>query len=442
MKAIFLSKLNYKDTKTERLTRPALGSMNSQPTKQARASTGLQFYRKKQTIEELAFERPQSLHVFRTCVSNALFEIDHRIDILEQSYFGPDIDIDKEIKRWLYPLSKVLRENKISRFVCRTQLDGAIQKFWNSEGDPTMMVEFDKDATRIVIRIIDRVIEYLKTGFADIIKQLKLIAVYMHKYCLSFSSTKGNIYLDTAVNYERQRNELLEAVSFNLDDIYNMAEQFEANGIRLEELGVVARELAERCSATKVPFLVIIPQSFQNLRHAISAMRKWLEADGGYADFIKLDINELEMKRDVHEKLIRNMQIKCSNCDHKFKTAERHLGDIAVEVKRFQNRETLLIKEKEDTIAINKSLLSDLDIKVFRKEDMEHKLDALSNFELETYKLLDCEIEELSEKQTNYERKLNDITKKLDMIRERKEIMMKKEREVTETKGIKLITIC
>lgn len=270
-------------------------------------ATGLQFYRKKQTFDQLALERPQSLPIFRACVSKALVAIERRIDLLQQSYYGPEVDIEQEIKRWLGPLSKVLKENKISFFLCKTQLDDAVHKFRRSEGDPTMLIDFDKESLRTVIDIVERVTNYLKTGFADIIKDLKLVADAMWKYCLSFSSAEGDVYLDTAVNYERQRKEFSQAINFNLDDITNMAEQFETKGMRTQELGFVARDLAERCKATHAPFLVIIPQAFENLRHAVSGMRKWLDADDGYSEFIKFDIDEMEIKRDNQEKLVRDM---------------------------------------------------------------------------------------------------------------------------------------
>jgi hypothetical protein len=398
-------------------------------------ATGLQFYRKKQTIDQLALERPQSLPIFRSCVLKALVAVDRRIDLLQQSYYGPENDIEQEIKRWLGPLSKVLKESKITYLLCKTQLDDAVAKFKRSEGDPTMVVDFDKEAIRTVIDIVERVTQYLKTGFADIIRDLKLISEYMSKYCLSFSSTEGDLYLDTAVNYERQRQEFSEAINFNLDDIINMAEQFETKGMQIQELGFVARDLAARCKAAHAPFLVIIPQAFENLRHVVTGMRKWIEADEGYSDFIKFDIDEMEIKRDNQDKIVRDMQIKCSNCDHKLKTAKRYLVDITAEVNSFKNREALLTKERDDLISENKDVLVDLDIKVFRKEEMKARFDTLSDFELEKFHQLDSEIEELNEKRPQIEKKLHDLNKKLELIRDRKDTMAKREHEVDDATG-------
>ena len=398
-------------------------------------ATGLQFYRKRQTIDHLTLERPQSLQTFRECVTNALVVIETRIELLQQSYYGPNIDIEYEIKRWLNPLSIVLKYCRISFFLCKTQLDDMVIAYKRAEGDPTLVVNFDNGIVKSVLDIIDRVLEYLKTGFADIIKDMKQLVDYMWKYCLSFSSAEGDIYLDTAVNYERQRKEFSQAINFNIDDIKNMAEQFETKGMRVQDLGFVARDLAERCKATHVPFLVIIPQAFENLKHAIAGMRKWLEADEAYAEFIKFDINDLEVKKEAQEKKVRDLQIRCSNSEHKLKTAKRLHGDLIAEVKVFAGRESLLSVEKANLIAQNKDVLVDLDIKQFRRDEMKHRLDELSDFDKERYTALCKELAELDDRRRITDKKLEDINKKLDLISERRNSMNRKDDEIAEAKG-------
>lgn len=399
-------------------------------------ATGLQFYRKRQTIDQLALERPQSLPIFRDCVTKGLIAIERRIELLQQSYYGPDLDIEQEIKKWLMPLAKVLKENRISYFLCKSQLDDAVLKFRKSEGDPTMVIDFDKESLAIVIDIVDRVLQYLKTGFADLIKDLKMVTEYMWKYCLSFSDAEGDLYMDTAVNYERQRKEFSNAVHFNLDDIINMAEQFETKGMRVQELGFVARDLAERCKATHAPFLVIIPQAFENLKNAVVGLRKWIAADEGYADFITYDVAELESKRDAQEKVIRDFQVKCSNCEHKLKTAKRYLSDITSEVNSFQNREISLTKERDQTIAENKDVLFDIDIKLFRLDNLKRRIDDLLDYEKKEVVQLEAEVSELSDRKPAISKKLDDINKKLDLIQDRKDTMSKREQEVEDAKGI------
>lgn len=102
----------------------------------------------------------------------------------------------------------------------------------------------------------------------------------------------------------------------------------------------------------------------------------------------------------------------------------------------FKNREVILNKERNELIAENKDVLVDLDIKVFRKEELKQKLDTMSNFELEKFKQLDSEIEELNEKKPLIEKKLNDLNKKLDLIKDRKDTKTKREKEVAEASGM------
>ncbi|XP_052248504.1 uncharacterized protein LOC127856398 isoform X2 [Dreissena polymorpha] len=398
-------------------------------------ATALQFFRKRQTIDNLVMERPQSLTIFRECVRKALIAIERRIEMLQQSYYGPQKNLEREIKRWLGPLSIVLNEFRISYLLCRTQLDDVVYKKKRSEGDPTLIVDFNKDAAKIVLDIVERVCDYLKTGFGDIIKDLKMIAEYMFKYCRSFSDTEGDSYLETAVNYERQRKEFSQAIHFNLDDIVNMAEQFETKGMRVHELGFVARNLAEKCNATHAPFLVIIPQAFENLKNAVAGIRRWLDADEVYADFIKYDIDELEKKRETQEKDTREMQVKCSNSDHKVKTAKRLLADITAEVKSFENRETILMKERIDAQAQIKDVVDLVEIKTFRREEVKHRSEEMTGYELENFKLLEREIVDLNDRKPVLVKKLDDINRKLDMIAERRETMNKREQEVSNAKS-------
>ncbi|WAQ94954.1 hypothetical protein MAR_007425 [Mya arenaria] len=398
-------------------------------------ATSLQFFRKKQSVDQFGLERPQSLPIFRDCVAKELVSTERRIELLRQSYYGPSNEVEQDIKRWLDPLSRVLSENRISYFLCKSQLDDAVYKFRRSEGDPTLAIDFDKEAVKIVMDIVDRVMNDLKTGFADIIKELKTFTEYMWKYCLSFSSSEGDIYLDTALNYERQRKEFLQAINFNLNDIVNMAEQFETKGMRVQDLGFVARDLAERCKATHAPFLVIIPQAFENLKNAIAGIRKWLEADEGYADFIHYDVREMEQKKDAHEKVTRELQTKCSNSEHKLKTARRHLADIAAEVKSFEAREVVLLKEKNEVLKQLKDIQDNIEIKTYRKEEMKQRLEELKAYELDSFKQVERDITELNDKKPVFNRRLEDINKKLETINERKQQMTQREHHVIDTKA-------
>ena len=398
-------------------------------------ATGLQFYRKRQTIDHLTLERPQSLQIFRECITKALVSIENRIELLQQSYYGHDKDIELEIKRWLPTLNVVLRQSRVSFFMCKSALNDTFAMYERAKGDPTLKIDFDKDAIKTVMECIDRVTQYLKTGFGDIIKDMRALSDYMWKYCRSFSETDGDAYLDTAVNYERQRQEFSQAIKFNIDDITDMAEKFETTGLRLADLGSVARELAEKNECMHAPFLVIIPQAFENVKNAIHGMRKWVQADEGYADFIQYDIADLEKRKEIQEKKCREFQIKCSNCDHKMKTLKRELNECIDDVNRFQNREKALKAEKHALIEENKDVLFDLDIKQFRKEELKPHVDDLSDSELEKYKLLEREIATLSEKRPLIDKKLEEINKKLKIIHDRKEGKTKKEKQITETRA-------
>jgi len=96
-----------------------------------------------------------------------------------------------------------------------------------------------------VLDFINKVFAYLKTGFQEIVDSLNSILDYtsMRKHCLRFVGMEGDPYLENATNCEKQRQDLAEAIQINLDDTEYMADKFETDGIKVQEIGVVRRAI-------------------------------------------------------------------------------------------------------------------------------------------------------------------------------------------------------
>ena len=56
-------------------------------------------------------------------------------------------------------------------------------------------------------------------GFKEDTAHLERLRDFMHKYCNSFSGSEGESYMETATNYEKQRKDLEQAISINLQVI-------------------------------------------------------------------------------------------------------------------------------------------------------------------------------------------------------------------------------
>ena len=276
-------------------------------------ATGLAFNRKRQCLEHLALERPQNLHNFYEAVEEALKILETRLRFLEIEFYGAEGSPEAEVLRWLPPLHIVMEDARphISVLYSKQQFKDIFDLFVQSTGDPTMVVDFDKDAVQIVIDVVNKIDTFLRYKFQHIIDEIMLIQGYMKKYCLSFCGTSGDAYLHTATNYEKQRREFAEAIKINVDDIPAMADRFDSSdGVTIHDFGSVPNKIAEKTNCEHVPFLVMFPGACENVRNAFIGIRKWIQADDGYSTFIQYDITDLEKKKEECDRERRDFQVK------------------------------------------------------------------------------------------------------------------------------------
>ena len=75
------------------------------------------------------------------------------------------------------------------------------------------------------------------------------------------------------------------------------------------------------------------------------------------------------------------------------------------------------------------------DIKKFRLDEMRQRLDTLISFELDDFRSLEREAEELFNRKSLLVKRLDEINRKSETISERREIMRAKEKDVVDAKG-------
>ncbi|XP_078321670.1 uncharacterized protein LOC111116029 isoform X2 [Crassostrea virginica] len=396
--------------------------------------TGLAFHRKRQTLENLTLERPQNLQSFYEAVEDALKKIENHLRYLELEYYGVDRSPDDEIKTWLPAIMIVMGHAKTGILVSKQQLKDVFDLYDRSIGDPTMVVKLDKEAVQTTLDAINKVDLYIRHKFTDIINGILLVMSYMKKYCLSFSGINGDLYLETATNYEKQRRELAEAIKINLDDIPVMMEKFENDGIRISELGSVPRRIAERLQCSHVAFLVMFAGACENIRNACIGVRKWVQADDGYATFIQFDITDLEKKKETYGKLLRDLQVKVSHLDHRLKVCKRDIQECVGELKRVAAKEKSLKRQEEQFKAELRDLVMELEIKERQKEETLHESKELTQKDREKLEKLTSEMEHLKLKKPILERKADDLKRKLEFMKFRRELKSKREDQLQEVK--------
>ncbi|KAK3604751.1 hypothetical protein CHS0354_017858 [Potamilus streckersoni] len=396
-------------------------------------ATALQFYRKSQTIDHLALERPQSLQSFRESVRGGLSVIEARFDLLRQSYFGNEGDVEQEIRQWIPVFTTVMKEAKISTYSSKRQLQHMLEIMDKLQGDPTFVTDIDRQSLLTVVQYLERCNKYIRFELADVVKEVKRLLDYVNIYCLSFSGTEGDKYLETAVCYERQRRDFERAITFSLNSVVDLADNFDKNSLSSHNFGLAMKKLAEKAECMHILVLLMVPQAFEHVKNACQGIRQWLIADEDYDDYIQFDIIELEEKKDHLLKTCRESQVKCSNHDHRIKIMKRDFAKCAEDLKRFSKRSMVLAAEKEQLLEQHRNVRVDLDIKIIRRDEMTQSLEEMNTYERDRYDRLLLEIGKLKEEKPILDKKLEDISKKIEIIEKLQEDTNKKETQLTES---------
>lgn len=396
-------------------------------------TTHLGFNRKKQTIDHLSLERPQDLQRFYESVELGLKRVEYRLIMLENSFSGSDRRFDEEIRHYLPAIQTVLRYIKKPSILSKLDVQDLFDSYEQVLGDPTMEVKFDMDSVKQVQDCVNKIINLLRIGFEEITDNMLLILNYMNKYCLSFCSIKADSLLETAINYEKTRREFVLAVNTNITDITAMADKFESgDGIRISDFGSVARNYAERMDSKFAPFLFMFTQAGQNIKNSVAEIRRWIQEDDSYATYIQLDIVEKERERDEVNRTLRDLQVKCSALDHRRKVCKRDINECVSELRRLASKEKSLKNQEESILEDLRDIEMDIEIKEIRREERRKVLQFATKKEREKYDRLIVELETLKTKQPGLERKADDIRRKLEFLRFRRELKYKREGQLKE----------
>ncbi|XP_060066325.1 uncharacterized protein LOC132546619 [Ylistrum balloti] len=392
--------------------------------------TSLQFFRKRQTVDTLLLERPQSLSAFYQAVEVALKDIEIQLIEAQASFYGRTRTLEDEIQQWLPALEHTMQFAKVADLICKDNLQNVFDLYERSMGDPTMEVKFDKPSVQAAMQVIDKVLSQLKTGFASIMETLKTILCFMKKYCLSFVGTDGDSFLETATNYEKQRRDYANAIQINVDDISQMAVRFEKDGIHLQELGSIPNQLADKYECKHIPLLVMFPGACENIRNACIGIRKWLQADHGYPTFLQYDLQDLEKRRDDYCKTIRDIQLSASHLDHRVKVCKRDINDSDAELKRLLPKEKM-VKRQADSLG---NELKDLDMEIgyreIRREQLKHDEQGSNNKQKLDQNL--SELENFRGKRLIIDRRYEEMKRKLQFLQLKREKKAQKEQDLVD----------
>lgn len=391
--------------------------------------TALKFYRKKQTLESLKSERPQSLETFYGIIKKSTGYVEKYLIGLETEFYGPSKTCRDEIKLRLPLMTALMSQAKIHEFNSKEQFEEVL----NRTLDPFHSVKYDTELLNQIEDYMAKVIRFTKFEFKHVIDIILDIIDHMDNYCSSFSNASDSgTYLETVANYEKQRQDLSLAIRLNIQNIGLMIFKFEKSGLFIYQFSLYAEELGASCRCAHVPFLLIFPAACENIRNCCLGIMKWLQADENYAKFLTNDILERNTKSKTVMERIKQMQETVAITRSRQKSNERESKSLSCEWEKISNREKHLTKDEFELKAIQQGLKMEIDKVYFQRLGLLKTKDDLHKSEL--MKERKKRENDLTERKLDVDKQLIQMRKKLDIICDLKQRIKQKEMQSTELK--------
>ncbi|CAL1533674.1 unnamed protein product [Lymnaea stagnalis] len=388
--------------------------------------TSLHFFRKRQTFDALASERPQCLQSVYSIVKEVVSSIETRVRNLEASYYEPIGTVEADVKQWQIPLQLVLRPARYSGLVSMQQLSEIAER----HADTTDSLKVDDGSLTLVQSLVNKALKAIREGFSESIFFVQKLLEYMKKYCVSFSPHEGDVYLDTATNYEKQRRDLEKTIRMNIESITQTADKFESDSLTIHHFNPAIKEMAERLRIEHSPIALAFTAACKSMRSACRGLVMWVDADSVYPEYLHYDIVELEEKKEIQTRIHRDAQLKANVTEFNAKVLKKCVRECEEEMKRLKPKEIALQEEEKNLRAASKDVLEDLTIKEYRKMEMKLTGSIGDRESQERLELLQSEILELRSRKPAIERRIADLEKQQAWISSREAHREQKEKEL------------
>ena len=254
-----------------------------------------------------------------------------------------------------------------------------------------------------------KLLDFLPERFDGVIDELRRVLASLNMYCLSFcpphviaeSRTKRqNKHLETALHYALRRKDFARTIEMHIRNIETMAGAYRSQaGVSVKAFGLSTNELARRCDCGDIPFLLIFPEACFNVHFACAAIRKWIEADRDYDEFVRHDVARLEQVKLEQSKVVQEQRVKLGGVEYRLKATRRAIDDLEVEMANMS-------KSEEKVLALIEKLETDIkvmDIELAYQEKQRNKLKR--------------DAHKLNISEADLVEKLNDISKVVAKIR-------------------------
>lgn len=391
--------------------------------------TALAFYRRHQSLTSLDFERPKNLDTVRQVVADRTDQVELQLESLSFEFFKGRKP-EEEIREMLPYVHDVMIRNQVSHINSSTLITDAMEKSTDKEeirdGLPNPVV--------VLSNYNKKINSFCPGRFESLLQDLDRVLECLQKYCRSFyKGTVKDTYIETAEHYDLKRLEYLEATREQMRDIEQLSKSYKSeNGVTKSMFGLAANELARKCDSGSLPFFLVFPECCQKVTSACAIIRKWLQEDSEYVDYIKKDISDLEKKKELQSKLDRDTQQKRVQVNHKLKSLKRDVSDLEDQLEKVKEREASVeqdIKRMEDEIKFTEM---DIEAKEGEKEALRKNAGTIFDYAEvnERCERLSSEIAKLKLHIPNVRRMIENVITGKKFIIEKRDLLAKKKEQV------------
>ncbi len=304
--------------------------------------------------------------VVRTILSATVKQILARLKKLEKAFYGKARTPLEEIQKWVEPIQNILGSVHMRRITSVLHVNDIIR----ISADPRRTFEMDMYNLNKLKECVRKIRTTVPDKFSDMVLELKAVLHYLDQYCLSFYDPDDGMYLETAAHYERNRQEMKQAIQESLTMIGNLAEAFVSRDLHISDFTSFGVELARKGQCSSLPFLVLFPESCECIRNVCSAMSAWLSWDASYVVFLRNDMGDLEREKDDKIRVMRDSQQQFHQLGFRLKQLQTEHDKKKEELERLRSKEDDLTIEEEVLIMETNDIQLDIEMKEYRREEL------------------------------------------------------------------------
>ena len=333
------------------------------------AHTGLAFYRRSQTLENLAKERPKSIEALHGLLKKALADVETKLKRLERNFYcGMKCEA---YLNYLGPIFySVMERFQVTFLHAGWQIRDVLrryEKFGDQYGvDRAQLAKFKEFGEKLN--------EGFPSLFDEVISDLQQIADFLKKYCLSFFKGKRDPLVEIATRYDREKKEFINTVNEQISHIRQMGLEYNDKGVTQKTLSTPINQMGRKVGCSYLPLLLAFPEACQNIRQASEAMFKWITTDRHYPEIIKNDIELLEAKRVTQVQEVREARESNVLTEHKHKALQREVSQMEQRVGKLKPRQQIMDKEVEKLSKRIKEIKIDMNLREEDSEDLKGKV--------------------------------------------------------------------